>query len=441
MKYSNEQIVEKYHNDLSENEIQKLEYNLVKIKKYIKWKNRLDNIQYKYKIDDFINCMKDNGEIITNTLSLEFYKQNYGTLNYREIHLKCKSLIVKKRGSQYDIENVSKKRGISIEEAAILVSELKNKTNGSIENFIKRHGEEKGREKFAEFANKSKSTKENFKQRYGDSWEEKWENFLSTRDSSSLEYWIKKLGEEEGAQKHENLRKEFSKSTKLEYFKEKYGDIEGQKEYERINLLKANTKDDLKAAGYSDEQIANISMRKSIIYNNLKNLYGDQAAEQMYKEYKKTKNNPFPVSLLEKSVKFKKLSNGPVSKASVKFFKDLEIALGRSLKYGQKNDELMLFDADNKKAFFYDCLDIETNTIIEYNGSAYHADDRLSPEERLEWCNPWGRTWQESRQIDKIKQEFALKNGYKVIVVWDYEVSGKKRAAIKILEIKKILCK
>lgn len=443
MKYTEEQIKSKYKDCLSENEIEKLNYSLPIIKKYLKWKNRLDNIQFIYSVDDFLNCdncISVNEKLLTNTYCIEFYKQNYRTLDYRKIHLDCKALIVKRRGSPYDIERVSIKNGISIEEALQVVNDLKNKTSGTKENFIKRHGAEKGELKYNEFINKSKSTKENFQKRYGEKWEERWNNYIDSRDSSSLEYWIKKLGNEEGSRKFDQLKYEFSKSTKLEYYKQKYGDKDGVAKFEEVNNSKANTKDDLKLAGYTDEQISDISMKKSIIYNNLKKIYGESKASEMYKQYKRTKVNPFPTKTMEKDTKFKKFSKGPVSKSANIFFSRLETELGRKLRYGKKSDELMLFDINNKKAFFYDCLDIETNTIIEYNGSAYHANDRLSIDEREEWCNPWGKTWKESWELDKTKYDLAIKNGYNLLVVWDYETSGKKRTALKIIELKEILC-
>lgn len=101
---------------------------------------------------------------------------------------------MKKRKSQYNVIDVSSKLGISLEEAEKIVEARKSATAGTLENFIKRHGEIIGRTKFEEFKSKSKSSIENFKKRYNDEWEEKWNNYLATRDSSSLEFCVRKYG-------------------------------------------------------------------------------------------------------------------------------------------------------------------------------------------------------------------------------------------------------
>ena len=49
------------------------------------------------------------------------------------------------------------------------------------------------------------------------------------------------------------------------------------------------------------------------------------------------------------------------------------------------------------------------------------------------------RTWLECKKREETKHNLAVKMGYKIITVWDYEVYGKNRTLTKIIELGKIL--
>lgn len=438
MKFNKDQILQKYSNILTLQEIKELEYSNEKIKKYLSWKQRLDRIQYKYTLQDFINSIKLKNNNPTNSLGLEYYKENYGSMDYLDIWQKLKKEIITKRGSPYDVANISKKHGISTEDAINLVNDHKKRTSGSKDNYIRKYGAEEGEIRYRNFVEKSKSTKQNYKNRFGDDWENRWNHFMATRDSSSLQYWISKLGEVKGTEKFKLLQTEFAKASSLNHYLEKYGE-EGASILEKTNLSKGKTLDYYRQNNYSEEFINNLRMKKSPIFNNLKKIYGEEEAKKKYLEYKQTRLNPLPAAHMESKSKYLVFRGGCVSKTSNKFFEHLEKYLERKLQYGQKKKELMLFDSEDKTCYFYDCYDEKTNTIIEFNGSAYHANEKLSEEERLEWCNPWGRTWLECKKREETKHNLAVKMGYKIITVWDYEVYGKNRTLTKIIELGQIL--
>lgn len=189
--------------------------------------------------------------------------------------------------------------------------------------------------------------------------------------------------------------------------------------------------------GLSEEELFVFRMKKSPIYVQLKRIYNEVEAELLYRQYKNTNTLPEKIKPIQNKIKNKP---GCVSKASEKFFKELEFQLGRSIKYGSKKEELKLFDEDSVKLYFYDCFDETSNTIIEFNGITYHPNDDYIPEEEREyWTNPWGDCYEYCKNRDKNKISFAEKMGYKVIIVWDKEVSGKNRTNNVVKKLIKVL--
>jgi len=407
--------------------------------KYVKWKTRLDKHNILYELKDFItffenaNTTENVGRVVG---GLAFYEINYPTLDFVDIYEKCKTASMTQRGSMYDVSNVMNRHGLSREEAQDVVDGRKKMTAGNRENFIRRHGAEKGAELFEEFANKSKTSIDNYKKRYGDEWEKRWNHFLSTRDSSSLEYWIGKLGEEQGRKRFSELQKEFAKSSKLEYWISKLGVEEGTEYHRRLCASKSVTIEDLSRTRTEDEMFL-YRASKSLVFLEIKKRTDNEGeALKKYKEYLETRISPVP--LQTKGFLVSK-SKSCVSKQANDFFTLLQLELGRPLVFGTKANELKIFDEQENKMFFYDCYDDQTNTIIEFNGSAYHADPRVPAEEIAHWCNPWGISWYDVKARDDKKTNCAARKGYNVIVVWDFEVIGKKRSILKILKIKEVL--
>ena len=94
----------------------------------------------------------------------------------------------------YDPVHVSKKNNITIEEAKKLINDRKKKKATSLEGFILRHGEKKGKELFKKFQETSKHTLEKYKEKYENA-EEKWNEYVSRKrvtSPRSIEYWQSK---------------------------------------------------------------------------------------------------------------------------------------------------------------------------------------------------------------------------------------------------------
>lgn len=108
------------------------------------------------------------------------------------------------------------------------------KTAGTLENFIRRHGDHKGKEKYKEFCKKcdNKSLKY-FIQRFGEergrNEYEKSCNIQQKTSPRGIFYWIEKGYSEIEAKK---LKKDFnSRGSNINYLKKKYGNEEGEKRY------------------------------------------------------------------------------------------------------------------------------------------------------------------------------------------------------------------
>ena len=369
-----------------------------------------------------------------------------------------KDKFVAKRGSGYDISNVAKKRGVSIKEAERIVAELKSKTSGTLENFIRRHGEEDGRRKFEEFKERSSQTREKFIERYGEKdGEEAWIKYKKSKGKTRQDY-LDEYGSVEGDRKWHELidRKSYAMSREgmiakfgeehyikinksrayknsLEGLIEKYGEDDGRDKWNKLcqsrdsrsflSLLEKNGGDHEKTTIQYNDNL----MKSSPIYLELKRIHGEEVAKEKYllKDYKQ---QDLALSTHVHKPYKKRSKKGCVSSSANSFFSKLESAISRKLTYGQKRVEFKLFNEEYFELYYYDCYDDLTKTIIEYNGIAYHPK-----EGQVTFIHALsGKSYEECYEKDKRKINLAISNGYKVYVVWSDEVKRKHEELSKI---------
>ena len=389
---------------------------------FTRWKKCLDDIGVLYTLDDYRKIHDDirYGNLKFNTKSsygLDFYKERYFMLDYIEIHKNKKIMMLKKRGNMYDVENVMIQNNMSKSAAEIEVARRKVSTCGSLATFISRYGVELGNVKYQEFSKKCVVSLESCIRNNGEvEGTLRWENYKNTRDSGSLEYFMKiNNGNVELAtiehQKFKDLCGETSTNkyyleqygqtfidelsykkgfySTIDGFIEKYGVIEGTIKYKECNASKAITLD------------------------NMKKIHGEELGILLYDNWKE-------------STYINSTDKSNVSKASCEVFSKLQSALGRSLQFGSKKCEFVLRDID--RMYFYDCYDKNTNTLIEYNGSIWHPSPMLNEEERKTWTVGGYKSslgYYEALERDAQKNNFAIENGYNLIIVWDYETNSK----------------
>ncbi len=371
-----------------------------------------------------------------------------------------------KRHNPYLVGDVMKKHNISYNEAVIKIEELKKKTTITLENLIFKYGEKEGRERFDDFRKKSSHTKEKYMEKHGDEWEFHWNKYLQSK-SCSLEKFIERYGEE-GKNLYDEYQSKKSYSNSLKSYKEKYGEDEGLKKYNEVQKKRCastlpvllekygpeeglkkyheiNEKKDTSSLIFhikkhgekkGKEEYEKRKMMCSPLFCAIKKEYGENVALKVYTENKNKTfdeiSNNYSLVLKHKTViKTKKLSKGPVSKESNQFFKMLETMLNRKLKYGSKSEELKIVNLETLSYFCYDCYDEMSNTIMEFNGSAWHPE-----EGQLEWQNPFGKTYQQARENDLQKKELAESKGYNYIVIHsnDVRVRDKREQKLNILK-------
>lgn len=360
------------------------------------------------------------------------------------------------------------KYSLSEDDAIKRIEELKSKTSGTLENFIRRHGSEEGPKKFKIFSEKSSHTKEKYKIRYGEDWEVKWDEYRNSKAWGKKEL-IAKYGEEEGLKKFEERSKkrkasatkealilkfgqdgydkiiESKKSGTLKNLILKYGEEIGNLKYKELNFAKSQSST---KSGYikrfgEGEGIKRYNKRRisiSPIFQQLKKKYGEIEALEIYQNYQDKRliveNHGLNKICInkKKASRFSKMSCGCVSKESDSFFKELSDFLNRPLIYGSKKEEHQLFDEANMKKYYFDCFDPLTNTLIEFHGVAYHP--KIGD---TDWISAFGRTYEDAINYDTNKKNFALNSGYKYLVVYSDETKLKHKRVEKILEISKIL--
>ena len=313
--------------------------------------------------------------------------------------------------------------------------ERKKRTSITRENLIEKYGLENGEKRYQDFVNKSMSTIDNYKKRYGDLWSERWSYFLATRDSSSLKACVAKYGED-GERIFAERVLEFKKSSDIKFYIGKYGEEDGVKKFEELNQKKAfgaikswsfeEFLKNQKESGLSKEEIKDLYLKK------IKGRSSKTIEYFLQKVFSLEESKELRVKALE-SLYRNSGKNNPVSKESINFFSQLQKALNRTCIFGSKKNEISL--RNSEKLYFFDFFDAKSKTIIEYNGSVYHAPEILSEVERVNWKSKHGLNWNDVHNKDMQKIEAAKSAGYNVIVVWDYEVKTKTRIKEKIKEL------
>jgi hypothetical protein len=426
------------------------------INNYKKWSNWLIKNGFSELLNKSIfELHKDKITFLsTCSFSEEFIRERYFMLfsdqEITEISKKIKKDFFSKRPSQYDLESIVKKLSVSYQEAELIVKERKQRTSGSLNSFIERHGEKEGKEKFEVFRQKSSHTREKYIEKYGEKEGiKKWDIYIKTKGKSKKDY-LKEFGLIEGEKKweeiqkkrkigssktgiiakygkkyYDDLMKEKKFKNSLEGYIEKYGAAVGAEKWKDLNtrkdsksfeaILKANNNDHELAKKIYEKK----NMLSSPIYVELKKLYGEELAEKKYKENSK---KHFDLELpIHKSKPHLKSKKGCISSESKLFFEKLEIILGRKLKFGNKKKELKLFNEEFLEIYYYDCFDPVSNVIVEFNGVAYHPR-----EDQKDFFNvASNKNYEQSFVKDQRKIDFAKSLGYIVHIVWSDEVRRK----------------
>lgn len=380
-----------------------------------------------------------------------------------------------KRFNPFSIAETIEKYDVTLDIAIEIVKKVKLQRSTNIDGFIFRYGEDEGTKRYNEYCNKSKHSKETFKAKYGKNWEENWNKYILSKTSRSLESMIVRHGIIDGTAKFNEITKNYKYSMSLESYIDKYGEELGVLNYNKlINSMDSSTlefhikkyglengknmyiKRSLKKDSSSkeffikkygtDDGIIRFNKKKmecSPIFNQLLKIYDAEDAIIKYNNYLSTKIESSEIVCIKKEINEKfKLRNNTKRSCSTQantLFALLSEQLNYTLHYGSRKNEISVFDDETCKTYYYDCFDENTNTIIEFNGSLFHANPLLADTLKSTWTTAYGLSYNDSLSYDAKKINIALAKNYKVIIVWDYEISNKNKLYNKVNELKRII--
>lgn len=219
-----------------------------------------------------------------------------------------------------------------------------------------------------------------------------------------VEYWVKKgFSEEEAISKREEFR--FKRTVEHIMKSKNISKEEAKKIQQEINSKWQTTLNE-------NENIEEINKSKGRTFEQLVESYGEEKASE----------------IIQKRLTSSKHGKQFYSDSSKKFFdrvvEELELS-ENSLKRG--NEEMCLLDKELKKHYYYDFCDIDKKLIIEFNGIMFHPKSDV--DSKIWKQLHTGKDAETVMNKDKRKEDIAMKQGFKVITVWeddDFETSIEK---------------
>lgn len=279
----------------------------------------------------------------------------------------------------------------------VALEKIKNyKTNKatSKDQFINRHGIEKGLDLFKKFQNTSKHTLDKFIEKYSHDGYTKYQEYLSKKDSMSINWALKKCNNDLNAALA--LLKDRKKSVLVTY--------------------------DTILARVKDEKLAS---KIWFDINDKKRINFNWALKKCDNDYIKA------TELYAKLLKKRRVKYGNASKSSLKLLKPLFDYLNNNLLENERifleipeSDGFFLYDKKNKRSYCYDfCfLGNSCKFIIEFNGIKWHPRYEKYKIDELLDIMPFYKN--EIQIMDKIKYDetkikLAEEYGYDVLILWD----------------------
>jgi hypothetical protein len=270
--------------------------------------------------------------------------------------------------------------------------EVAKSTTISLENFIKKYGDEIGLERWESYKAKQaySNTFEYKHKRYGWS-REKFDAYNKSR-SVTKDNLIKKNGKDIGLIKWNSyVERQKYAGCALDYFIEKYGEVKGLETFNKLNESKKLNR--------------NTFIRK----------YGEHIGEIKFNEW---------ISKISKRPYFSKISQT--------LFESIEDKNSNYIFYASnRNGEFFVFDKEEEKINFFDYVDMKRKKCIEFNGDIFHANPILFKENAKP--NPYMKdlTASEIWLKDSKKIKLIQDHGYDTMIVWEYDYTRKPNEIIK----------
>lgn len=265
--------------------------------------------------------------------------------------------------------------------------EKKNKLSvPTLDNLIKKHGEEKGKKMFEEYRRK---------QAY----------------SNTFEYKQKKLGWTK--EQFDEYNK--SRAVTLKNLVDRHGREEGEriwKEYCERQSYTSTT--NYLISKFGEERAKEIQLLKARDISGFISVYGEDEGKRIYEEYIKNTNDRNTYS------KFSKL-----------FFDELS----EELKKNNINTKLCYGDNEHwrysksKKLYFFDFYIPEIRYVIELNGDYWHCNPKKYNENYEHTLRKM--TAKEIWEFDKVKFDVIINElGYTLDVIWESDIRKNRNGVI-----------
>lgn len=347
----------------------------------------------------------DNIEIEEDKINFIFSKRN--TKGYKNILEYRRSL--KSINMFYDLLKKLEKLGVSIvferyeiyygdDRAKEIWGEIQSNRAITLENCIKRFGEEQGKIRFEKYCEKQAYTNTyEYKLKTGKiKNHEEFEQYNKSR-ATTYDNLLKKYGEEEAIKRWDEYRKKQAYTNTKEHL----GD-----NYEYINFLKSHTFDSY-LVRYKDEEIA----------------------KQKLDEY-------FSKSSLNYSKISQKLFKTIIELYPFKDYQD-------SIYFAEYNKEYGVYNEITKKYNLYDFVCTELKFVIEFHGDHYHGNPKIyRPQQKLRGKGCTKITAEQAWAKDENKKNNIIRNrNFIYICIWesDYKTDP-EYTANRIIEYVKENC-
>jgi len=309
-----------------------------------------------------------------------------------------------KHTKEYFVKTFGKKIGLQ------KWKELNNKKRLSLENMIRKYGEEEGKKKWKAFCEKNSYTNsiEYYIETYGkEEGTKRYEKWKSATKTLRIEYWIEKGYSEKEAK--EKLA-ERQATNRLDKFIEREGPIKGYIKWHNRQLKWLNTLN-----SKTEEEKREINKKKAITLENMIKKYGK---EEGIKRYEMWLKSIIPAFYSKESIKFL----NPIYDYLISLgFKDEDI-------YWKEN-EYFIYDKKQNKIRFFDFTIPKLKLTIEYNGSIWHYNPNYDYPK--DFKNPLtGVSLNELKENDNYKRQLAIDNGFKIIEVFDTDNKEEKQKEI-----------
>lgn len=264
--------------------------------------------------------------------------------------------------------------------------------------------------------------------------EEAWNEYrqltAGEKKSQKLKRFILWFGEEEGTKRYNETKK---KGLTKERFISLYGEEEGTKRFEE---LRDRRRDPLKlfVKKYGDKE--GLERYKQWCNNNAGNhtlkrkieLYGEEEGTRRYNEFiekcrERGKQMVRDGLCLRSSNSYSNIANS---------FFDIILQELANIDYNIDNIITKVKDELEHKVdlYFLDFCDVEKKLYIEFYGDRWHGNPILYKPDDHPYPRDLQITAKELWERDKKRNDFIESQGYKKLIIWEYEYKHNKDATI-----------